>query len=217
MEMQIIGIPLTFLVLFAVTLWFIILGKGRWWLKAAVIPVVLYFSLVVWFSLAQISGWASDSETPETFAINWIMVKEPSKRDPRDQGAIFMWASEVDENHEPVEGAISPWLAAFTPRRSAAEPRAYRLPYSRDLHEKAVEVQKMISKGKTAVGKRGKIEANSDGDGKGSGGTKGSVASGGKTGGGKSAGSLSRSDDLTFYELPAPKLPEKITDPDGEN
>ena len=100
------------------------------------------------------------------------------RSDARDQGAVFIWASEVDENHEAVEGSVNPWLTPFTPRKSAAEPRSYRLPYSRELHEKAEEVRRMISKGKTAVGKRGKIEANSGDESKGSGAGKGSVGSG---------------------------------------
>jgi hypothetical protein len=84
MQIQIIGIPLTFLVLFSIVLWFIILGKGKWWLKAIIVPVVLYFSLVIWFSLGGLSGWASASHLPKKFILHWSIIKEPSKKDVQE-------------------------------------------------------------------------------------------------------------------------------------
>ena len=221
MEIQIIGIPLTFLVLFAVILWFIILGKGRWWLKAAIVPVVLYFSLIMWFSLGQLSGWASQSEMPETFILHWSIVKEPSKKDSHDQGAIYLWATQVDDEHQVINQPVNPVLHPFTPKKNAAEPRSYRIPYSRDMHEKIGKIQSMISKGKTVIGKRNgdglSTDQSGQGDGKGTGkdgkGGQGTGAQSGKQNG--SGGSLSRQQDFMFYELPAPKLPEKITSSDG--
>ena len=215
METQIIGIPLTFLVLFAVVLWFIILGKGKWWLKAAIVPVVLYFSLIIWFSLGQISGWASPNDMPDTFILHWSIVKEPSKKDVNDQGTIFIWATQVDENLQVANQSLNPLLHPFTPRKNSAEPRSYRLPYDRDMHEKLNALQSMIAKGKTVVGKKnGKgIGTEEDGQGKGGGKDgKGQKGLGGKGGNQKGSGdSLSQQQDFMFYELPAPKLPEKIT------
>lgn len=214
METQIIGIPLTFLVLFAVVLWFIILGKGKWWLKAAIVPVVLYFSLIIWFSLGQISGWASPNEMPDTFILHWSIVKEPSKKDTSDQGTIFIWATQVDESFQVTNQPVNPLLHPFTPRKNSAEPRSYRLPYDRDMHEKLNVMQSMITKGKTVIGKKnGKgIGTEEDGQGKGGGKDGKGKGAGGIAGNQKgSGGSLSQQQDFMFYELPAPKLPEKIT------
>ena len=221
METQIIGIPLTFLVLFAVMLWFIILGKGKWWLKATIVPVVLYFSLIIWFSLSQISGWASTNEMPSTFILHWSIIKEPSKKDSHDQGAIFIWATEVDDNYQMTHQPVNPILYPFTPKKNSAEPRSYRVSYSHDLHEKLAKLQTMIAKGKTVIGKNnGKgfgIDEEGQTNGKDGKGKKGKGA-GGKAGEQQgSGGSLSQQQDFMFYELPAPKLPEKITNPSDEN
>ena len=222
METQIIGIPLTFLVLFAVVLWFIILGKGKWWLKAAIVPVVLYFSLIIWFSLSQISGWASPNDMPNTFILHWSIIKEPSKKDSHDQGAIFIWATEVDDNYQMTNQPVNPILYPFTPRKNAAEPRSYRVPYSHDLHEKLAKLQTMVARGKTVIGKRNGNGLTTDEEGQGNGkegkGKQGKGGAGGKEGGKQgSGGSLSRQQDFMFYELPAPKLPEKITNPSDAN
>lgn len=214
MELQVLGIPLTFLVLFAIVLWFIILGKGKWWLKAAIVPVVLYFSIVIWFSLSEISGWASPSVLPDTFILHWSIIKEPSKKNVHDKGDIFLWATEVDEDHNLKVSEVNPVLQPFTPKKNAAEPRSYRLPYTRELHENLSKAMKSVAKGGTVVGKgRSKSfgneskEGKDGGDGKGKGGSE-RKGQGNKNG---SGGSLSQDQEFMFYELPPPKLPEKIT------
>lgn len=217
MELKVIGIPLTFLILFAIILWFIILGKGKWWLKAAIIPIVLYFSVVIWFSLNEISGWASPSVLPKTFILHWSIIKEPSKKNVNEKGDIFIWATEVDDDHQYKTAEVNPVLQPFTPRKNAAEPRSYRLPYSQELHENLSKMMKTIAKGGTVIGKgqtksfSGEGEGQGGGDGKGGkgkGGAGGREGKGNKTG---SGGSLSQQQDFMFYELPPPKLPEKIT------
>jgi hypothetical protein len=210
MEIQIIGIPLTFLVLFSIVLWFIILGKGKWWLKAIIVPFVLYFSLVIWFSLGGISGWASASHLPKSFILHWSIIKEPSKKDVHEKGDIFIWASEIDDEHHFINSPVNSYLQPFTSTKNAGDPRSYRLPYSQDLHEKLANAMKSIAKGKTVVGKGGEGEFDAEGDESNAG--QGKKGKDGKVGKGKDGGSLSQEQDFMFHELPPPKLPEKITD-----
>jgi hypothetical protein len=64
-----------------------------------------------------------------------------------------------------------------------------------------------IAKGKTVVGKGGEGEFNTEGENSNT--EKGKYSKDGKV---KDGGSLSQEQDFMFYELPPPKLPEKITD-----
>src|SRR5438132_1447656 len=68
-----------------------------------------------------------------------------------------------------------------------SQPRLYKLPYSRPIHEKAVEIQDMLKKGKRVLVKTGK-----DGDGEGGKRNSGEAWKGHK--------------EMIFYELP-PGIP----------
>jgi len=197
MNLEIIGIPLTFVVLATVLLWLIILGKGPWWLKAVIVPAVLYFSLVMWSSLNQIAGWATDNQMPKRFTIHWAMVKEPSKVAAHDQGAVFLWATEINQHNELVKHNTASWLQPFTSRKISVEPRSYRLPYSENLHEQVQKVLENIMKGKPVIGEAKDLNGKPKKDDKGE-----NSSSGGQ--------SLSNEQEFMFYELPAPRLPEKV-------
>ena len=79
MDINAIGIPLTFLVLCAIGLWMIIFSKGFWALKTLFITFCLYFSFAMWFSLSDLSGWATSVSMPQKSIIHWVLVQEPSK------------------------------------------------------------------------------------------------------------------------------------------
>jgi hypothetical protein len=191
MNINTLGIPLTFVILVAVILWFIIWGKGHWLLKAVVVAVSLYFGIATWQSLNGLLGWpAPESESlPDKFAVHWVVIKEPSKK-TADPGAIFIWVS------GPVKESL------FAP--DFKEPRAYKLPYSKEMHQRAEGALSLIRKGEKVIGMRGK--------GKGKGwGQKGKGKGEGE--GEKGAWGMSRKHipDIVFHKLPPPKFPPKMT------
>lgn len=207
MDLNAVGIPLTFLVLCSMGLWLITYARGSWLIKLAFISICLYFSFLMWHSLSELSGWCTDSPMPKKSIIHWILVSEPSKSSTKDQGGIFFWATEVDENNEIVRKMSILLLRPFSSKKSETEPRAYRLPYSEDLHEKSAKAMRELMKGKTLIGER---EASGNG---GEGLNEGGLN--GKNGGKSNGGSLSREQVLRIYELPTFKLPPKITGRDS--
>ena len=158
MDLNAVGIPLTFLVLCSMGLWLILYAKGSWHIKLAFISICLYFSFLMWHSLSDLSGWCTDSPMPKKSIIHWILVSEPSKSNARDQGNIFFWATEIDENNEIIRKVSLLLLRPFSSKKNETEPRAYRLPYSEDLHEKSErrwrkrEEQREVQRGKPESG-----------------------------------------------------------------
>jgi hypothetical protein len=213
MDLNAIGIPIAFILLAAIGLWLLIFAKGWWILKIFFMTLCLYFSIAVWLSLSQLSGWPSSSVLPEKFLINGIAVQEPSLTNPNDKGNIYIWATELDNDFKAKKTEISSWLMPFVSKKRPSEPRAYRLPYTDEMKEQLSQVSKMMKAGKPVVGERNKLtgkgEGEGDGQGKGQGG-KGQGGNGKGQGQGKGkGGSMSQEQDFMFYELPPPKFPEK--------
>lgn len=208
MDINAIGIPLAFLLLSALGLWLVIYASGYWIYKALFIIICFYFSFIMWHSLSDLSGWATNAPMPKRSIIHWMLVQEPSKIDKSDVGAIYVWATEVDADCHALRKSISIMARPFSSRKSESEPRAYRTPYSELSHKQAAEAMKMIMSGKTLIGERSEGLGDSDANGDES---KGLDGKGTARGSNRGHGSLSQPQIFRFYELPTPKLPEKIT------
>lgn len=200
MELNLVGIPLLFALLAALILWLVILGQGQWWLKMILVSVALFFSVAVWSSLSNLSGWPATKPLPAKFSVHWILIEEPSALDRTKKGNIFVWATELDQDLFPKEkNELS--LAVFAARH-AIEPRVYRVPYSSQMHQSSLKAMGLLRKGKPVVGQKGKM--NSDADGTGDAETESK-----KKGKGRSHGGFTPDQDFIFYELPPAKLPPK--------
>lgn len=212
MDLHAIGIPLTFLILTAIGSWFIILGKGPWWIKFIFTTIILYFSLALWNSLPALTGWAASEPLPHKFILHWAMVVEPSKINNKEPGAIFFWTTEIDEENFPKKQEINYFLQPFIARKLITEPRVYRVPYTDKLHQKLTQVMQKLKQGKTMIGEGKSFNSQGEeGDGKGEGDGEGGKEKGSgreKTGKGK-GGSLSQKQELMFYDLPPFMMPPK--------
>jgi hypothetical protein len=120
-------IAVGFVLLGALLLWLVIGGRGAWWLKLGAIVATCAFTFAVWSALGSFSGWATDATPPARALVVSSTVDEPR--------AIYVW----------LIAPTKPGLLGY--RAEKAEPRAYRLPYSRELHEE-------IDRG-TALARRG--------------------------------------------------------------
>lgn len=185
MNVQSIGIPIAFVILASLIVWFIIAGKGYWFLKIPLVLVACYFTFCLWSSLGSLVGWACDEELPEVFLIHWIVIQEDNKT-TKEKGKIFIWLTELDENHEIKNGKNS-WFIDFGFKKKN-EPRAYRLKYSPESHETMDKILGKIKLGKPIIGKKKKP----NGEGK------------------NGSFNFSLEQDYMFYDLPPPKLSEKI-------
>ena len=202
------GIALGFILITALTLWFIIGSKGHWGSKAAMIFLSLYFCLSVGFSVSDFMGWPTDEDLPEKFLVHWLVVDEPDAK-TGDEGNIYIWLKQNPE----IEKTYDSWddyLISFYD--GEARPRSYRLPYSRPLHEQAQEAIGMIREGMSVGGTSSGLDGDGDGEGDGEGegvaGAQG-MGDGQGAGDGEGGGSLSRNGGIMFHKLPPTVLPDK--------
>ena len=206
MNIDAIGIPLTFIILASIGLWMILYAKGAWYYKLLYVALCLYFSFIMWFSLSDLSGWATEAKFPEKSIIHWILVQEPSKTNSKEAGNVYIWATAIDQENNLMKAETSTVLKPFTAKKNMTEPRVYRLPYSEELHKKAAQAMQQIMSGKTLIG-----DAKGDGHGDGDSNGEGNQGENGNRNGRNGGGSLSQQQIMRFYELPQPKLPPKIT------
>lgn len=126
-------IAVAFALLVALLLWLIVGARGYWPVKLALIVALPIFALFVWRALDSYKGYPAAFEPPNDSVLLASVVREPSDG---EKGAVWLWLVPLGEDvpllgYKPGEG----------------EPRAYRLPYSRPLHEQ-------VDKG-TAIRRRG--------------------------------------------------------------
>jgi hypothetical protein len=101
------------------------------WAKALLLVGVtaLYFGAER--SLDGVWGWPSRQGLPERFVLLAAVIEEPT---PKSEGALYVWVNALEGGHP------------------AAQPRAYRLPYSKDLHSLLNEGMKKVRQGISQMG-----------------------------------------------------------------
>lgn len=205
-------IPLTFLSIAILILWFIIGSKGNWAIKAAVIPLTLYLCISIGAALPDLAGWPSTSPLPSKFLVHWLVVKEPTKKinatkgSVSKEGAIYVWATTISDEPQKKKGGWSSFLIPFS-FASTSAPRVYTTPYSVDSHEEADGIINRIKDGKIVIGERGKGDGK--GNGEGADGKKGGNGPNAGENGASGQGTFSLSRDVTFQDLPPALLPDK--------
>ncbi len=122
----VIGIVISYVVIAVLLLSLNLTSRWVWWVKALAIVVTAGFFLESYLSLNSVLGFATEQPPPERFQILWMTTREPDKK-TGDAGAIFLWADELGSNNRPV-----------------GNPRAYRLPYTREMHKESASVRQKI-------------------------------------------------------------------------
>jgi len=95
---------------------------------------VVALIFVTYWGIAEIRGLPSDTSPPKLFRLHWARVVEPNKVSDVP-GSIFLWIEELDEHNYP-----------------SGLPRAYRLPFSRDLADAIQSALAAISDGEEVAG-----------------------------------------------------------------
>ncbi len=159
-----IGLAVTTVIIAALLLSLNLRAAWSWPVKAGAVVLTSSFYAVAYFSLLDLPGWPSAAPLPEEFLLLGAEVREPDKR-RRTAGAIYLWARATGD--------------------ADAQPRAYRLPYSRALHEAVLEAQTRRASGSHQAGR---VESAP----------------------GSGAGSVDPSEPgIRFFEPPRSTLPEK--------
>lgn len=177
-----IAIPLGFLLIGGMLCWFLAHAKGRWGLKLFLTGVVTVFSLETWHALDSYAGWPAREAMPQRALLSSAIVREPNPS-KNDRGAIFLWVVPL--------GQDDPGPFAYDP--VSGEPRAYKLPYSRAMHEQTAAAMKAMRDGRPILIER--------------------LGKPGEEGDGQDGGTTTFQDDgdsgFRMRELPPPNLPVK--------
>lgn len=106
---------------------------SRWpaWLKGILVVGVTVFYFYADSVVHQLSGWPSPDALPERFVLLAAVIEEPSAK---TNGALYVWVNAI-ENGKP-----------------GAQPRAYRLPYAKDVHSMLNEGLKKVRQGVSQMG-----------------------------------------------------------------
>jgi len=140
MTLETAMLPIFLTAIALVTLWNTVGAKGHWSIKATVIVFVSSLCLWVWISLGAMIGWPIDKVPEGTYDVEWMKIVEPNKA--RDiKGGIYVWISNMDrmDHHDLFKQQEQ--------HMSQRKPRAYGLPYSRELHEQVSEILKELKGG----------------------------------------------------------------------
>ena len=137
-----IGLAIAFVIISAIVLWFSIRTPGQIIIKALLIPATVWYGLVLYYSVPNLMGWPISQSIPDNSQLLAIRIKEP---DPKhnDPGAIYFWVNTKPASKSPeqtVKALLNP-KNVFS-YNGKTQPRAYQLPYSREMHKAIVEAQR---------------------------------------------------------------------------
>ena len=106
---------------------------SRWprWIKGLLVVGVTLFYFWSDETAHNLGGWPSADALPERFVLLAAVFEEPTNR---HAGALYVWVNAIDNG------------------KPAAQPRAYRLPYSKDLHALLNEGMKKARQGVSQMG-----------------------------------------------------------------
>lgn len=103
------------------------------WIRLACIVLVSALYFVTWQSLQDLRGWPTRQDLPHHFLLNAASVAEPDEADGT-AGRIFLWVTPVVDD-DPI-----------------GTPRAFTLPYDRDLHTRVKRAQDAMRNGQLQLG-----------------------------------------------------------------
>ena len=102
-------------------------SKWSWQVKAASIIITSAFYVITYFSFPPLLGWPTSEFLPSQFRLISAHVVQPNK-ETGEKGSVYLWLTEMEN------------------MTSSAKPRAYKLDYSNELHEKIINVSAKLDK-----------------------------------------------------------------------
>lgn len=119
-----------------------------WQVKAMAIGTALPLFVATFIAIEAMLGWPSADDLPETFQLHAALVEEPSAQDG-SSGAIYLWVTGISSASEDAIPDDEIMTSAF----QRADPRAFALPYSRDLHNRVEDMQNALQQGRGVEGR----------------------------------------------------------------
>ena len=147
------GLVIAFILLATVTAWNTVRTKGWLGLKFVSIGILIWYGFVVYFTIPQIMGWPTEKDLPADSKIVSVRIVEPNDT---DDGTMFFWISQNPDHKRDALNLLRP--DKFLIYTGGIQPRAYQIPYDRELHKKLLETQKQQKQQKGSslmTGKKG--------------------------------------------------------------
>lgn len=137
-----IGLTISFVIISAIVLWFAIRTPGQIIIKAMLIPVTIWYGLILYYSVPNLMGWPVSQSVPDKSHVIAVRINEPNPMH-NDPGAIYFWiiVKPSSKNSEQKLAGLFNIKNVFSSNKKT-QPRAYQLPYSRKLHKAIVEAQR---------------------------------------------------------------------------
>ena len=141
MTLPLAGIAASYVAVAVLLLSLNLASRWHWGIKAAAIAITTAFFGVSYVSTAGLIGWPSEARVPEHFQLDWATVVEPDKLNGLP-GTIYLWVEALDDNN-----------------MSSGMPRAFRVPYSRELADRIGHAKDRIEQGIDQVGMARDLDA----------------------------------------------------------
>jgi hypothetical protein len=140
MTLPLAGIVASYVVIAVLLLSLNLASHWHWGTKAAAIAITTCFFGVSYLSTSGLIGWPSETRVPEHFQLHWATIVEPDKLNGLP-GSIYLWVEALDENN-----------------MLAGTPRAFRVPYSRELADRIGRAKERIEQGADQAGTARDVE-----------------------------------------------------------
>lgn len=136
----IVALTLAYAVVAVLALGLLLMTAAPLLLRVPVAGLVIGLMFVTYVAVGDLRGWPSDEMPPARFRLYWGQVVEP---DPMrgEEGSVFLWLTELDADNFPV-----------------GDPRAHRLPWSRELADQVQAALAGIAEGEEIAGEVGEAE-----------------------------------------------------------
>jgi hypothetical protein len=126
-----LALVLSFSALVFLTLLALLWSRWPAWLKGLLVVGVTLFYFYANDVVHNMWGWPSSDALPEKFVLLAAVIEEPNSKQP---GAVYVWVNALENG------------------KAIAQPRAYRLPYAKDLHALLNEGMKKVREGVSQMG-----------------------------------------------------------------
>jgi len=133
-----IGLIIAFIIIISFFLYFFIASNMPVAVKILIIPIIVWYSLVLFYTPDKLMGWPTWQPIPNGSRIISMIIKEPFKD---DLGSIYIWA--IDYNIS-EKWSINPKRVFRYNEKNT--PRVYKIPYSKELHKKLIEARSSAKK-----------------------------------------------------------------------
>ncbi len=135
------GLSVAFVIIASLFLYFIIESKAPLFVKVIIIPIVIWFTLALYFTPGKLMGWPTHAEPPDKSIILLPIIKEPAGD---SKGFIDLLVIVREESKKSLIEQLKP-VNVFSYNNKNTE-RIYRLPYDRELHETLTKAQRKAKK-----------------------------------------------------------------------